>query len=161
MKEKNMFLNSFKAKTGIIILIVLTLFPNIFNSFKMLKTFPAFMMIDSVTANEARFVELKKYLSKTKKVGYITDIDSKNIFLTAETSLKDEKANSNAINNMAQLILTQYSLCPVFVYNQTDLPLVVGNFPNGLPKPDFFIKKYLTPVKTFPNGIILLKSEVK
>jgi hypothetical protein len=133
------------------------LFSNIFNSFKMLKTFPNFLLIDKVTINESRFGKLKNYLKNTKEVGYITELKtSKDIFVVPN----DKESINKAVDLMAQLILTQYALSPIFVYNQTDLPLVIGNFPEGIPDRNFFKKKHLIPVKSFPGGIVLLRNEV-
>jgi len=156
-----MYLKSFLSKAGIVTLILLALLSNIYNSCKMLRTFPDFLKIDSVTADELRFLPLKEYLSNTREVGYITYTDNNKIFSLIETRLKDEKTANKAIDIMAQLVLTQYALSPVFVYNQTDLPLVVGNFPDRLPDREFFTKKHLIPVKTFPKGIILLRNEAR
>ncbi|MDD3012140.1 MAG: hypothetical protein PHC34_00360 [Candidatus Gastranaerophilales bacterium] len=155
-----MYLNSIRVKTGITILILLTVFSNIYNSFKLAKTFPDFLKIDNVTVSEIRLVSLKNYLKNVKEVGYITELENtKGVF--AIEDLNDTQSLNKAIDVMAQLILTQYTLCPVFVYNQTNLPLVVGNFPKGLSDRNFFIKKNLIPVKKFPNGVILLKNKAQ
>jgi len=153
-----MYLSSIRVKTGITILISLTLFSNIYNSFKMLKTFPDFLKMDNVTISESRFFGLRNYLKNVKQVGYISELENtQGIFVIPD----DEKSLNKAVNTMAQLILTQYTLCPVLVYNRIDLPIVVGNFPNGLPDKNFFIRKHLIPVKSFPGGIILLRKEVR
>jgi hypothetical protein len=159
-----MFLNKFRIKAGIFILILFTLLPNIQNSLEMLKTFPAFLAMDNVTINESRFFELKNYLKNNKhikEVGYITELENNGGIFALKTTSNDEAANERAIDIMAQLILTQYTLSPVFVYNQIDLPYVVGNFPAGLPDKNYFLKKHLIPVKIFPGGVILLRNEVK
>lgn len=156
-----MKLRKFRVITGIFLFIAITLLSNIFTTLRMFGTFPDFLAVDNVTVNESRFIGLKKFLDENKnikEVGYINELENNHGVFALKTISDDEETNNRAIDIMAQLILTQYSLSPVFVYNQTDLDYVVGNFPKGLPEKSFFIEKKLIPVKIFPGGVILLRN---
>lgn len=156
-----MNLARFRVKLGISILIAITLLSNVSTSLKMFGTFPDFLAVDNVTVNESRFIGLKKYLDEhkdIKEVGYINELKDSHKIFSLKTISSDEEKNNKGIDIIAQLILVQYTLSPVFVYNQTDLEYVVGNFPKGLPEKSFFMKKHLIPVKVFPNGVILLRN---
>jgi|GEM_PF-462786 len=159
MRKKNMYFNNIRATAGVTILILIALFSNIHDSFKMLKTYPEFLNMDKISANETKFIGIKNYLKNVKEVGYITEVENSKDIFNVKSFAKDDKAYDKTIDIMAELILTQYSLSPIFVYNQTDLPLVVGNFPQGLPDRNFLARKHLIPVKVFPNGVVLLRKE--
>ena len=82
-------------------------------------------------------------------VGYVTTVENEKFF-SLEQGLQD-------VELLAQFIVTQYTLAPVFVYNSPDYPLVVGNFLSGPPDPVFLRRNRLVPRKDFGDGVILFE----
>ncbi len=91
--------------------------------------------------------ELRKDLINEKKVGYISEKEPGEIF--------------NKESLAVEFILIQYSLIPVYVYNDYEYSLVIGNFHGKVPEKVFFEKRNLVVVKKYDNGLILLKNKTK
>ncbi len=91
--------------------------------------------------------ELRNDLINEKKVGYVSEKEPGEMF--------------NKESLAVEFILIQYSLIPVYVYNNYEYPLVIGNFHGKVPEKDFFEKRNLVVVKKYDNGLILLKNETK
>jgi hypothetical protein len=110
------------------------------------------------TLYEKRFEAIKVVLPSHGIIGYITDTTA------------SDKTNSNSIyRQFHKYHLAQYTLSPrvVIIHNpNVKKPLlyefIVGDFQNGIPNPDFFVKNNLIYVRDFGDGIVLLKQgEIK
>lgn len=143
----------YRIKAGLILLIAVIVYANVHVLITKLRLYPSFFETDPVTIHETRINKIKKMLPPFGFVGYVTTVENEKIF-TNEKNFYD-------VELLAQYILTQYTLAPVFVYNSPDYPLVVGNFLSGPPDRDFLNKKGLTPLKDFGDGLFLFKNENK
>lgn len=93
-----------------------------------------------IGAIDDRFSELRQVLPKNAVLGYIRDPQS----TLAEPNIT------------AEFYQTQYALTPWLLVNSTDQPLVLGNF-LSLPNPQFLKDRHLEVVRTFSNGVTLLR----
>ena len=140
-----------RRRAGLAILIVLTAFAVLDLFSQRIRSYPELPDTDPVTIHEARIGRLKGYLPASGAVGYVTTVENDQIF-----------ARERAIQNvefLAQYALTQYTLAPLLVRNSPDLPLVVGNFLDGPPKPGFLERHGLIPRKDFGDGLVLYRRE--
>jgi hypothetical protein len=142
-----------RLKVGLLLLLGLTLAASLNLLYQNGKVYPDFLKTDPVTIHETRINQIKGALPGTAAVGYVTAVDNEKIFYY-------ERSLSN-VEFLAQYILTQYTLAPVIVYNSPDYPLVVGNYIDGSPDPDFLKRKALIPVRDFGDGLVLYQKEPK
>lgn len=104
-----------------------------------------------VSLYEKRFESVKTVLPPYGFIGYVMDTP--------------DKTNSDPIHRQFHKChLAQYSLSPrvLILHNAGSessslYEFVVGDFHNGIPKPDFFAKNNLIYVRDFRDGIVLLK----
>lgn len=95
---------------------------------------------DEVSLNEKRFAELRAALPQRGVVGYISDEPDPN-------------------EKIKKYYLAQYALAPLIVVNETDRPLVVGNF--NSPDGELRASDKLVPFKRFENGVVLFVQAAK
>lgn len=96
---------------------------------------------DEITAYENRFKSVKTTLPPHSVVGYITDIT-------------DQQSDQWYM----EYFLTQYTLSPVTVINETSRPLVIGNFHNPIDSSMIYYDLNLVLFREFDNGVILFKN---
>ncbi len=104
-----------------------------------------------VSLYDKRFEAIKTALPPYGFIGYIMDTP--------------DKTNSDPIHRQFHKChLAQYSLSPRVLIlhdagseNASLYEFVVGDFHNGIPNPDFFIKNKLIYLRDFGDGIVLLK----
>jgi hypothetical protein len=140
-----------RASAALIFLLGLTFAASLNLLYRNGQAYPDFLKTDPVTIHETRINQIKGALPGTAAVGYVTAVDNEKIFYY-------ERSLSN-VEFLAQYILTQYTLAPVIVYNSPDYPLVVGNYIDGSPDPDFLKRKALIPVRDFGDGLVLYQKE--
>jgi hypothetical protein len=91
---------------------------------------------DRATFFEARMAGVRQALPLHGTVGFLTDVP--------------ESSGRTAI-----LYLTQYSLAPRVVADNTLVPLVIGNFFSAVPSTVLLENMRLRPVSDFGNGVVL------
>jgi hypothetical protein len=141
----------YRARTGLILLLAVTVFANLNLLFARVQLYPELTQTDPVSIHEQRIEQIKKILSPTPVLGYVTTLENEKLFLN-ERSFRD-------VELLAQYYLTQYTLAPVFVYNSPNFPWVVGNFLDGPVNPQWIREKGLTPLHDLGEGLILYQKE--
>jgi len=91
---------------------------------------------DQASFFEARMAGVRQALPLHGTIGFLTDVP--------------ESSGRSAV-----LYLTQYSLAPRVVADNTLLPLVIGNFFSSVPSPVLLEKMHLRPASDFGNGVVL------
>ncbi len=135
---------SLRAKTGIILLIFISLLSNI-NLFK--KSFILYREkggSNKITAYLDRFDNIRKDLPLNGIVGYISDMRP----YDSEDGTWD-------------YYLTQYELCPLVIDMNNDHKWVVGNFSSNTSFIPNSSLSNLVPVRNYGNGLILFRNKVK
>lgn len=138
-----------RQQIGILLLVILTgfsLFGSLRDHYTSWRAAPA---IDPVTVHEERIAQLRQFLPREGNVGYVTTIENDKIFSA-------EKSFSN-VEFLGQYVLTQYTLAPLVVRNNPDMPVVVGNFIDGEPPSGFLEEHNLTPTRDLGDGLILYR----
>ena len=141
----------YRRKAGLLLLVVLTGYAVLNLLWQNIRLYPGLPETDPVTIHEARIAELRPLLPPSGAVGYVTTVENGEIFAA-------EKTFTN-VEFLAQYVLTQYTLAPRIVRNSPDLPLVVGNFIDGLPAPGFLEKNGLVPLRDLGDGLILYRRD--
>ncbi len=142
-----------RQKIGIVLLVVLTCL-SVFHALREnIRSYREAPETDPVTVHERRIAQLKAFLPSTGQVGYITGIENEKIFTV-------EKTFTN-VEFVAQYVLTQYTLAPLVVRNSPDFPIVIGNFIEGVPVPEFLHKNNLVELHDFGEGLFLYQKEKK
>lgn len=131
-----------KAKIGILLIILSALLSNSFMVWEEIKTYRKSPDEDEITAYENRFKSIKSVLPPHSVVGYVTD-------LTDQQSAQWYK----------EYFLTQYTLSPVIVVNETSRHLVIGNFHKPINSYRVFYDTHLVLLREFDNGVILFKNK--
>jgi len=139
----------YRALAGPILLIVLTGYAVLNLLVQSVGTYQGLPKQDPVTIHEERIRQLKPFLPASGAVGYVTTVENEAIFAS-------EKSFRN-VEYLAQYVLTQYTLAPLFVRNSPEFPMVVGNFIDGPPPPGLPQRHGLVPVKDFGDGLILYR----
>jgi hypothetical protein len=93
---------------------------------------------DQISRYVARFSGLGQALRGNGEIGFLSDLPE-----------SGEKVQA--------LYLTQYALAPVVVHDNSQLPLVVGNFHHSPPSPDFLASRNMGLVADFGNGVMLFR----
>jgi hypothetical protein len=91
---------------------------------------------DQASVFEARMAGVRQALPLHSTVGFLTDVP--------------ESSGRSTV-----LYLTQYSLAPRVVADNTLVPLVIGNFFSSVPSPALLEKMHLRPSSDFGNGVVL------
>jgi hypothetical protein len=143
----------YRTTAGRLLLVVLAGYAVLNLLWQSVRLYPGIPERDPVTIHEARIAQLRPLLPSFGAVGYVTTVENGQIFAK-------EKAFAN-VEFLAQYVLTQYTLAPLFVRNRSDLPLVVGNFIDGPPAPGFLAKNGLIPLRDLGDGLILYRREPK
>jgi len=147
--KKEFFYHRYRFAIALILLIAVCLYGNLELLVYKTRDYPGTAWKDPVSIHEKRMESLKAVLPPVGEVGYVTTVENDKIF-SREKSLQD-------VEFLAQFIVTQYTLAPVFVYNRPDYPLVVGNFLSGPPNPMFLRHHRLVQQKDFGDGVILFE----
>lgn len=142
-----------KQRTGIALIVFMTCFSLFHALWQNYTSYRAAPATDPVTVHEERIAQLREVLPRQGSVGYITTIENDKIFSA-------EKSFSN-VEFLGQYVLTQYTLAPLVVLNSPDMPVVVGNFIDGMPPSGFLAEHNLTPERDFGDGLILYRREKK
>ena len=145
--------SSYRRKAGLLILVVLTGYAVLNLLWQGVRSYPDIPETDPVTIHETRIAQLLPFMPASGAVGYVTTVENDRIFAA-------EKSFTN-VEFLAQYVLTQYTLAPRIVLNSPDLPLVIGNFIDGPPAPEFLEKNGLVPLKDFGDGLVLYRRERK
>jgi GT2 family glycosyltransferase len=101
---------------------------------------------DEISANDARFVELRGVLPSSGRIGYLGD--------PAIVGDTPGERNDTALRHFRRYLLAQYALAPVVLVESTEPDLVVGNFDDGAVRPapdDFEI------AREFGEGLVLYR----
>lgn len=87
---------------------------------------------DEISANDARFDELREVLPPSGRIGYLGD--------PPVAGNTPRERNDAALRHFRRYLLAQYALAPVVLVENTEPDLVVGNFDDGAvrPAPDGF-----------------------
>jgi hypothetical protein len=149
MNIKKELSQSYRFGIALILLTAVSLYGNLDTLFSKTRDYPDPAWQDPVSIHERRMEPLKAMLPPAGSVGYVTTVENEKFF-SLEKGLQD-------VELLAQFIVTQYTLAPVFVYNSPDYPLVVGNFLSGPPDPVFLRRNRLVPGKDFGDGVILFE----
>jgi hypothetical protein len=139
--------SSQRRRAGLTVLFLFTGYAVLNLCWQSLRSWNEIPRTDPVTIHETRIVQLKSSLPPFGEVGYVTTVENDRIF-AAERALQN-------VEYVAQYVLTQYTLAPLIVRNEPDLPLVVGNFIDGPPAPGFLERHQLLPRKDFGDGLVL------
>lgn len=145
------FFQQYRSKAALILLIAVAVYANLNLLYTRVPLYAELKQTDPVTIHEQRIEQIRRVLPPSKVLGYVTTVENEKIFL-------DERNFLN-VEFLAQYYLTQYTLAPVFVYNSSDYPLVVGNFLDGPADPAWIREKKLTPRHDFGDGLILYRKE--
>jgi len=144
---------NYRHKAAIVLLVVLS-GCGVLNLFwHGIRSYTGLPEKDPVTIHETRIAQLTPILPASGDIGYVTTVENDRIF-AAERSFTN-------VEFLAQYVLTQYTLAPRIVRNSPDLPLVVGNFIDGPPAPEFLVKNGLIPLKDLGDGLVLYLREKK
>jgi hypothetical protein len=130
-----------KVKIGILLIVLSALFSNSFMFWEEIEKYRKSPDKDEITAYENRFKSVKTMLPPHSVVGYITDIT-------------DQQSDQWYM----EYFLTQYTLSPVTVINETSRPLVIGNFHNPIDSSIIYYDLNLVLFREFDNGVILFKN---
>lgn len=147
---KAMF-EKYRVHAGLMLLVLVALYANMGMLNHSVRNFPDRGRMDNVSVYEARMTRAKADLARYREVGYATTVDSDRIF-GREKSFDD-------VEILAQYILAQYSLAPVVIRNSTGLQMVIGNFVDGPPDPEYLKRNGLIPVKDYGDGLVLYTKE--
>lgn len=134
---------------ALILLTAVCLYGNFDLLYSRIRDYPGRNWKDPVSTHEKRVESLKAVLPPVSSVGYVTTVENEKLF-SLEKSFQD-------VEFLAQFIVTQYALAPVFVYNSPDHPIVIGVFLSGPPDPAFLRRHRLVPMKDCGDGIILFE----
>jgi len=134
---------------ALLLLTAVCLYGNFDLLYSRILDYPGRNWEDPVTIHEKRMESLKASLPSISSVGYVTTVENEKLF-SLEKSFRD-------VEFLAQFIVTQYALTPVFVYNSPDHPVVVGVFLSGPPDPAFLRRYRLVPKKDMGDGVILFE----
>lgn len=137
----------YRVHAGLMLLVFVALYANMGMLHSAIRNCPDKNKMDNVSVYEARMNKAGKDLASYKEVGYATTVDNDRIF-GREKSFED-------VEILAQYILAQYSLAPVVIRNSTGLQMVIGNFVDGKPDPEYLKRSGLIPVKDYGDGLVL------
>lgn len=153
MRKIRTFFNHYRIRTGLILLVAVTLYANLNLLLTRVQLYRELPGTDPISFHEGRIEPLRKALPPLAAVGYVTTVENDLLFLN-ERSFRD-------VEFLAQYYLTQYTLAPVLVYNSPDQAWVVGNFLSGPADPERIRKLGLTLRRDFGDGLILYQKEGK
>lgn len=139
------------TRVGLLLLLAVTLYANLHLLYARIQLYPDLPPQDPVSIHEQRIRQVGKILPSVREVGYVTTVENERLFLD-ERHFRD-------VEHLAQYYLTQYTLAPVIVRNTPDEPLVVGNFLDGPPNPEWIRRNGLTPRRDFGDGVVLYRKE--
>ena len=128
---------------------VLCLWAGLSLFFQKASDFPGFSWVDPVSLHEQRIEPLRAALPPRGNVGYVTGLPGEAVF-ARERAFKD-------VELLAQFILTQYTLAPLFLHPSTGHPLVVGNYIGIRPDRALLDRSGLAPERDFGDGLILYR----
>jgi hypothetical protein len=147
------FPSSYRRLAGGLVVVLLTAWASLGLLAQEIAAYRALPERDPVTIHEARIARLRPHLPATGAVGYVTTVANERIFA-------DEQRFGN-VEYIAQYALTQYTLAPLIVHNNPEMPLVVGNFLDGPPPPGFLERHGLSQVRDLGDGVVLFRREAR
>jgi len=127
-----------RVKLGVLLLLILTALLNNLFFVRLTRSPSTPFGQDDVSPADERFAQLKTDLPARGVVGYISD----------ETDVNERTK---------KYYLAQYALAPLIVVNNTNQPLVIGDFN----KEESAGSENLVLLKRFENGVVLFRQPEK